>query len=92
MGRGVLISIGFLVFIALISFQSILGSGKYSCEVCVEYNDQKVCQKAVGEDKSCTIDQTIIVACAGAGVDGFTEDDCHKKKPVKIDCHENQLR
>lgn len=90
MSRGTLISIGFLILIAAISFQSILGADKYSCEVCIEYNDQKVCQKAVGDAKNRTINQAIITACAGAGVDGFTEDDCQSRKPVKLECSTNQ--
>jgi len=90
MSRGALISIGFLLFIAVISFQSILGADKFTCEVCIEYNDQRVCQKTVGEDKDRTINQAIITACAGAGVDGFTEDDCQSRKPVKLQCSTNQ--
>ena len=90
MSRGTLISVGFLIFIAVISFQSILGADKFYCEVCIEYNDQRVCQKAVGEDKDRTINQAIITACAGTGVDGFTEDDCQSRKPVKLECSANQ--
>ncbi len=89
MNRATLISVGFLIFIAVVSFQSILGANKFSCEVCVVYNDQRVCQKAVGEDKNRTINQAVIAACAGAGVDGFTEDDCQSKKPVKLECSAN---
>ncbi|GEM_PF-1966157 len=89
MNKVTLISLGFLIFIAAISFQSILDADKFSCEVCVEFNDQKVCQKAIGEDKNRTINQAIITACAGAGVDGFTEDDCQSKKPVKLECSVN---
>jgi hypothetical protein len=90
MSRDTLISVVFLIFIAAISFQSILGADNFSCEVCIEYNDQRVCQKAVGADKNRTINQAIITACVGAGVDGFTEDDCQSRKPVKLECSTNQ--
>ena len=86
MGRTTLISLGFLILITLISFQSITGANKFSCEVCVLYNDKKICQKTRGEDKARVINQAIISACAGTGVDGFTEDDCQSKKPVKLKC------
>ena len=85
MKKGVWLGLGFAVFVGFTTY-SLLTGAKYECEVCILYNDIRVCQKVNGMDKMDTIQMGVSTACGGAA-NGRTETiDCGQTPPTKVIC------
>ena len=86
MNKGVLITIGFLLLVASISFDLLWTGNKYQCEICIKYKDQIACQKVKGMEKQDTIMTGISTAC-GAVANGMTEsNECQAQPLEKMVC------
>jgi hypothetical protein len=86
MKKGSLLTLGFMIFVGVISFNMLWSGNKYECEICITYKDQEVCQKVKGMDKNDTIMSGISTACAGAA-SGMTESlECQALPPTKLEC------
>ena len=85
MKKGVIITIGFVGFMAYTSYILLTGS-KYECNVCILYNDIEVCQKVEGMEENETIIQGISTACGGAANGRKENIECSNTPPKKAVC------
>ena len=83
--KGVILTTGFLLFVAYSTFLLLSGS-KYQCKVCILYNDTEVCQKVEGMDENETVMQGISTACGGAANGRAQNIECSNTPPKSIQC------
>ncbi|MFQ5716167.1 MAG: hypothetical protein ACE5GQ_03605 [Nitrospinales bacterium] len=87
MKKGALLTIGFLAFVAYVSY-SLMSMEDLECDVCILYNDKEVCQKVTGMDKQETIMMGVSTACGGAANGRAENIECNNKPPIKATCKE----
>lgn len=88
MGKGAWLTIGFFLFIGVVSFDLLWSGNKYQCDICVQYKGEESCQKVKGMAKDDTIMTGISTAC-GAVASGMTESiECQALPPTKLQCKE----
>ena len=76
-----------VVFLASIIFLS-MGFDRYTCDVCVAFNDRSQCRSASGADRQTAIQSAHDNACAfliSSKTDGFL---CSQTQPTKVVCTE----
>ena len=88
MNKGSIVTIVFLAFIGYLSFSMIWSGSKYECDVCVEYNGLKSCQKVEGMVKEDAIMTAVSTACAAVTYGRTESIDCSQTPPVKMECKE----
>ena len=85
--KGVILTLGFVLFMVYSTYL-LLSSAKYECEVCILYNDTKVCQKVTGLDQQETVMQGVNTACGGAASGRAQNIECGNTPPKSVQCRE----